>query len=330
MADKPRVGLEKCDGSKQKGQVFKKIAQSNDFLASPDLTEVFRLEDAERPGACIAAFSGSGGNLGKIEVHDCDEKSPLQQFTVKKVSTGGQIQQRLVAAGSGMQPLCFDSGANGIGLYPCYLDEPNANQNLDLPAAGQGGINLQFRDSMCLTAPAPAVPATESAAITLTGCIVDGGITKRGQFFEKIFAPNTDHVFSLRSKDGSCLSVNSDNKFVLSQTGCEVHLFKQDPADPNKRLTHVPTGMCVDGNNGITPTLYTCYSGDNTNQQFDLSLGSTVQLERTQTCFDFEPAQASPVSIIPCAVAETQFRWEEYKPFVPIETRIYNEQKQVV
>ena len=320
VAERPLLQISKCaEGTSE--QNFVQTIVEDDALVVPGgvAGSTFRLEGASRKGVCVAALGGTGGNLGRIEIHDCDEKSAIQLFTLKPAA-GKEF--RLAAAGSGMDSLCFDVGS-GLGLYPCYFKQGNDNQNVRIVPKNDG-VTIEFKDGNCLTVPPVVAANTTKPAITLMGCIVDGGVTKRGQFFEKKIVQ--DSVFSLVNKDGKCLGVNKDNQFVLS-VDCDVHLFKQDPADAHKRLIHVPTGLCVDGNNGITPVLYTCYSGENSNQQVDLSNSNTILLERTETCFDFEPATASPVNVIPCAVAEQQFKWEEYKPFVPIETEIYNAEK---
>ena len=324
VVERTPIGIAKCLSSE--GQLFNKLFEDTS-LRVPGSDEEFRLEDAKRPGLCLAALGGNGGNLGRVEIHDCDEKSALQLFGIKHF----QSEKRLAAVGLGIDdPLCFDVGGSGkIGLYPCYLDQQNSNQNVHLVAADAATIRIEFKDNNCVTLPQVLIQDSSLTGqpLTLTGCIIDGGVTKRGQVFERKNTA-TLNVFSLVTKDGKCFGPDKLNKLIVNpKETCEHHLFTQDPRDANKRLKHVPSGLCVDGNNGITPTLYTCYSEENSNQQFDLSQGNTIMLERTETCFDFEPATVSPANVIPCAVAEQQFKWEEYKPFVPLETKIYNEQK---
>ena len=330
MIERQRAEFATCDDTTSFRQQFKSISIDSDALGAPDGAELVRIEDATRPGLCLAALGGTGGAMGKVEVHDCDTKSPLQKFQLKKLENG---QTRVAAIGittGSDNSLCFDAGLNSneIGLYACY-DTDNQNQKVELVNAATGGsFALKFKNNKCVSVSnVDKEDKSLTTPLTLHSCIVDSGLVKRGQYFKKLYPDAGDTtVFAFENRDGNCLSLNSANQFILSKAGCTVHLFKQDPADAQHRLVHVPTGFCFDGNNGITPALYTCYPGDNTNQQIDVAAGY-IKLERTETCLDFEPAKSSPVSVIPCSIAETSLRWEEYKPFVPIETKLYNDHK---
>ena len=293
--------------------------------------ELVRFEDALKPGLCLAALGGADATQGRIEIHDCDAASPLQQFAVTRANDG---TMRIEAAGltAGGSKLCLDAGASSaeIGLYPCF-SYTNLNQNAQIGPVVQGSpevVRIEFRDSNCVAIPVEkAEDQSLSQPLELHGCVSDNGIVKRGQVFEKTFPnPEDQTVFALKSKDGNCITENKEKHFILTKDACATSLFKRDPSDSHKRLRHIPTNLCFDGNNGVRPVLYTCYEGENTNQQIDLS-GNMLKLERTETCVDFEPVKPSPVTAIPCAVAETAFRWEEYKPFIPIETEIYNRKK---
>lgn len=326
LAVRQRARFAACgDGTVR--QVFKKIAvDSAAVRVKGDGGDLVRFEDAKRPGLCLAALGGADAMQGRIEVHDCDINSPLQVFSVVKANDGNLRIKAIGLAPGSKKALCLDAGvgSNEIGLYPCYMDA-NGNQNAKLATSSNDEITMEFRDNMCVSLP-PESQEDNSATkpLTLHGCVSDGDSVKRGQTFEKVVADASHpYIFSLRNKDGNCIAADAKNNFILSRAGCGVHLFNQTSSDANKRLVHIPTGLCFDGNNGITPTLYTCYEGENTNQQVDVSKGF-VKLERTDTCIDYEPVTPSPVTAVPCSTAEGTFKWEEYKPFIPLETAIYN------
>jgi glycosyltransferase involved in cell wall biosynthesis len=329
LVPRPRAQFDHCRSENSANhQLFKKIV-----LSQPGADEeLVRFEDAARPGLCLAALGGSESTQGRIEAHDCDPKSPLQQFALSKAEDGKKLRVEAagLTAGEDGGRLCLDAGlgTNEIGLYPCYS---NSNLNQDAKIVSEPGssdsIRIEFKDSYCVAVPIDKSDDSDNKALELHGCVSDGAVLKRGQAFEKVFPQANDKtVFALRNRDGACVSINSEHHFVLSKSACEKDLFKQEPGDVHKRLKHLPSNLCFDGNNGVTPVLYTCYEGENTNQQIDVSEG-TIKLERTETCIDFEPVKPSPVTAIPCSVAESAFRWEEYKPFIPIETEIYNRKK---
>ena len=339
-AARPRALFAPCNDATSR-QIFRKILVSDPSLASPDQSvELVRLEDAQRPGLCLAALGGSDANRGRIELYDCDPNSVLQQFALSK-ATDGNFRVEAVGLTSGNSDeranrLCLDAGlrTNDIGLYPCYMDQ-NINQNAKLvPSGGTDAstFRIEYRDSNCVSVPAAEVAAELAALLTkpleLHGCISDSSVIKRGQYFEKVFGKTGSATeFALRNKDGNCIAIDANNNLILSKNACSSVFFSQDINDIHKRLVHAETKLCIDGNNGIRPVLYTCYPGENTNQQFDLT-GGIVKLERTEACIDFEPAKPTPVTAIPCNVAQSTFKWEEYKPFIPIETEVYNQKKE--
>jgi len=324
IKEKPKAEFKPC-GSLSSHQLFRKLSPDDPGLSIPGHDEIFRLEDSSKPGSCLAA-TGS-----RIESHECDPKSSIQLFSIANVAN----EKRLVAFGltagaSDSRDMCIDSGIpNGeVGLYSCYKEAANSNQNFEIVDNSESGLNLKFKNNMCISV--PVNPNEEQIMSTkpmvLTECISEEGMIKRGQHFEKVVSSG-DHVFALKNRDGLCVSVNRDNNFVLAKDACDIHLFKHDPNDPGSRLVHIPTGLCFDGNDGRTPSLYTCYSGDNSNQQVEFLNGKSLRLDRTNTCLDFDPAEPSPVNIVPCSVSSTVFKWHEYKSFVPVETEIYNNYK---
>jgi hypothetical protein len=337
LIPRPKALFSQCSaGGDQVLQSFRKVAVTDPGLASPDQSvEVVRLEDASRPGLCLAALGGSDSNRGRIEVYDCDPKSILQQFALIKTNDAFLRVEALGLSSDAAEGtrLCLDAGlgSSEIGLYPCYT-EKNLNQNAKLipsESLEDAAFKIEFRDSNCVSIPKEKKEdssGTSKQPLEFHGCVSDSAVVKRGQTFEKVYRSGQNVEFSLRTKDGTCVSVDADHHFVLSKEACSSVFFTQDAGDIHKRLKHVNTGLCFDGNNGIRPMLYSCYEGENTNQQIDLS-GGIIKLERTETCIDFEPVKPSPVTSIPCSVAESTFKWEEYKPFVPIETQVYNEKK---
>jgi glycosyltransferase involved in cell wall biosynthesis len=333
LTPRPKAQFVSCSKDSTAKKLFKKISISSQEigLAAPEETvEYVRFEDASRPGLCLAALGGATSNQGRIEVHDCDPQSVLQKFAISKADDGNsRIEAMGLTGGEDDKNLCLDAGLSSteIGLYPCYSDN-NTNQDANIVAAGSDAFRIEFANDQCVAIPNSAGDKVElTKPLELHGCVSDGSVIKRGQAFEKLI-PNRQEptVFALKNKDGNCLTVDETNHFVLSKDACSQSLFTQDPADGHKRLKHIATALCFDGNNGITPTLYSCYEGENTNQQIDLSVGY-IKLERTQTCVDFEPVKPSPVTAIQCSAAQGAFKWEEYKPFVPIETEIYNRKK---
>jgi hypothetical protein len=331
--ERPKAEFSTCNDASSSRQIFKKELISDDDLSlvSPDQSlKYVRFEDASRPGLCLAATGGADAGRGRLEIHDCDAKSSLQRFLISTSSDGKErIEAAGMTGGSDQDArLCLDAGlgTKEIGLYPCYSDM-NLNQDAKFVPAGEGTVRIEFRDRNCVGIP-NVEPDLGSIGkpLDLHGCVSDGAVVKRGQFFTKQTSGSDPTVFALKNKDGNCLTVNRDNQFVLSKEACSSSRFQQDPNDTHMRLKHVPSGLCFDGNNGITPILYTCYDGDNTNQQIDVSQGF-IKLLRTETCIDFEPVKPSPVTAIPCSSAMGSFKWEEYKPFVPVETQIYNRKK---
>lgn len=327
ITEKPKAEFHRCD-DRNFAQKFTKI-NSDHALAQPGEPEdLFRLEDASRPGTCLAAMGT------RIEVHDCDAKAAVQVFSARKIGS----ETRLVAHGltgtSKDGSMCIDAGVDGnqIGLYACYMSGPNSNQHVLMDPRGDSVMLSYHHGEKCVSIPAQLEDAhrkQRDTPLVLAECIVNNKVVKRGQYFEKVYPNEGDkRIFSLRNRDGLCITANSKNEFVLTKEGCGVHLFQFDLEDPHSRLVHVPTSLCFDGNNGKTPTLYSCYDGDNSNQQVEfVGDGHSIRLDRTHTCLDFEPAEASPANVIPCSVAETAFHWEEHNAFTPIETELYNKHK---
>lgn len=331
MVERQRAELASCSDSAGFRLKFKKVP-IDAALASPvdggETAELIRFEDAEKVGVCLAALGGSGNVMGRLEVHDCDPSSSLQIFTLRRIAKLGETRVEAIGLDGSGTNLCLDAGGTKeMGLYPCYNDSQNLNQAVDILADGTG-ISLRFKDTKCVgISKAQRSDGTLGNKLTLQGCVVTAGNVKRGQWFKKIYHnPQDKSIFSLENRDGNCLTANGAQDIVIARGPCDRHLFKQDPADAKKRLLHVASSMCVDGNDGISPTLYKCYEGDNTNQQFDLETGY-VKLERTGTCIDFEPSQTSPANVVPCSETLTVFKWEEYHSFEPIETKLYHQQK---
>jgi hypothetical protein len=330
VTEKPKAEFHRCE-EETFAQQFKKINSSNSLFHPGETESLFRLEDATRPGTCLAAMGT------RIEVHDCDPKSAVQIFSIRKVGNENRLVAHGLTGTSKEGSMCIDAGVGGneIGLYSCYMGGPNSNQHVTVAttATTDTVVMLKYHDgAKCVSVPAQLSDVNKKLGETpmvFGECIVNNGIVKRGQYFEKVNPKSSDTtVFALRNRDGLCITVNKKNEFVLTTEGCDVHLFRYDPEDAHSRLVHIPTSLCFDGNNGKTPTLYSCYDGDNSNQQVEfVGDGHSIRLDRTHTCLDFEPAEASPANVIPCSVAETAFTWEEYNPFVPIETEIYNKRK---
>jgi glycosyltransferase involved in cell wall biosynthesis len=335
LKERPKAEFKDCSGSDGGfHQKFKKVIVEPESLglAIPGQEmEIFRLEDSQKPCTCLAAMGT------RLESHDCDPKSSVQFFSVISGSpkTGGE--RRLVAVGltgtsTDTHQLCVDAGlpSGQVGLYMCYNDSPNSNQSFEISDHGESGLTFKFKNNMCVSVPVNPRELEEVShkPMVLSECIAEDGLIKRGQYFEKVAVPGEPNTFSLKTKDDLCVSVNTNNELVLAKHACSIHLFKQDPNDSGSRLVHVPTGLCFDGNNGHTPSLYACYPGDNSNQQVEFVNGNSIKLDRTNTCLDFEPAEPSPVNVVQCSVSSSAFKWQEYKPFVPIETEIYNKHKQ--
>jgi glycosyltransferase involved in cell wall biosynthesis len=325
MPERQKAEFAKCLDSGSFRQMFKTVPVDE---ASPETRKIYRLEDAERRGLCLAALGGTEPGLGRVEVHDCDESSLLQTFELEELENG-ETRLKAIALKSDSY-LCFDAGlgTSQIGLYPCYSDV-NGNQNVVVVRKDAETVKLMFKGNNCVSISNTAQGQSNlDLPIGLYGCVVTKGRVKRGQNFEKVFpdATNTS-IFALKNKDGHCLSIK-DSHLVLAADACEKSLFKQDSEDPKKRLVHVATNMCLDGGGEkSTAILYSCYDGDNLNQQWDTT-GGSVKGGRGPSCLDFEPSASSEVSMVPCSLAETTFKWEEYNPFVPIETKLYKQYKE--
>ena len=327
LVPRPKAQLEECRTAFTSGMNHQEF-QVNRISGE----DVVQFEDVMKPGVCLAAMGGGESSIGRIEIHTCDKNSVLQHFLIQRAGEGDRRVEALGLTAGSLNRLCLDAGASSgiVGLYPCYANN-NLNQDVVLTPVSEtmtDVVRIEFRDSHCVAIPDEKIDDSSlNKPLELHGCVSDNKVVKRGQAFEKVFADQKDlTVFALKNRDGNCITSNSENHFVLSKDACATSHFKQEPSDIHKRLKHLPSGLCFDGNNGVTPVLYTCYEGENTNQQIDLTDGM-LKLERTETCIDSEPVKPSPVTAIPCSVAESAFKWEEYKPFVPIETEIYNRKK---
>ena len=326
-------------GSISQSFTKKTAAKNLHTLASPEnkddsKIEIVRLEDSQRPGLCLAAMGGE--SVGRIEMHDCDETSPLQNFAIQTLPSG---QHRLQALGlvptEGHAFTCVDAGLGNeqVALYPCYTDD-NINQNVEIVSQtnkeskeDEVVVKFRFKNDFCLSFPKP-VDEPEPEPITLHGCIVNGNVVKRGQYFDRVFLQANDtSVFYLKNRDGKCLSPNAHRSFIVTHAACQKDPFKQDPNDPHKRLRHIPSNLCLDGGDGTTPSLYSCYTDTNLNQQVDVSNGY-VKVHHSQTCLDFEPVTPSDANVVACPLAQTLFHWEEYQAFVPLETQLYLNHKE--
>lgn len=304
----PQATVESCNGEIR--QKFRKIPVKTDGN-----TNVFQFELSYKPGKCLAALNSH------IEVHNCNDASSIQLFEVKTVLGGKET--RLAGAG---QKMCVDIG-NGLILYHCY-DNVNDNQNLMLSSVNKDVVTIGFGPrNKCVSVPVGIEDAkVESTTVLLSNCLTDSNKNvRKSQDFAKVSIQGD--TFALQTLDGRCLSVdNSDNnRHVILTKHCDTEKWSYKAGDPEKRLKHIPTGLCLDLNHELT--VYTCYSGANLNQQVDLSRDHMVVMEHGNMCLDFSPAKPSPANTIPCTVAESTFKWEKHQVFIPVETELYNKWK---
>ncbi|KAF4748014.1 hypothetical protein FOZ62_001883, partial [Perkinsus olseni] len=73
---------------------------------------------------------------------------------------------------------------------------------------------------------------------------------------------------------------------------------------------------------------YTCYTdGSNSNQVWELNEAGFIRGGPDRTCLDFAPVSDATLSGVQCSQAKN-FKWAIYKPFEPLETRLYHEAEQ--
>ncbi|KAF4745495.1 hypothetical protein FOZ62_003322, partial [Perkinsus olseni] len=250
----------------------------------------------------------------------------------------------LAVTGARLSPTtCVDDGTSPIqtlhinddGLMLTAITDGDASVML---RGGQGGNNYN-NNLKCVVPPPPPVTGDngeyddEVEKVSLNGCMVNtpSEVTKSSQRVTMI--PTTDHAASPDGGNGSVMLLQTDSP-------------KQGQQKKTGSLSclsgNVALQQCLDAADGNTPILYTCYGEEeyNIGQQFiyDKDRG-TLMNAKTYKCLDLHTESQHDLIESPPFIqtSSTQCHqqhegddghhpsvvWDEYLPFVPLETRLY-------